>query len=309
MTDGRGQAPYSGILNVDKPVGVSSHDVINSIRRVVGMRRVGHAGTLDPEANGVLLICLGQATRISEYLMDSTKEYRATIRFGEVSTTDDRAGEITVSGSIAHLEVQMILRVLPRFLGEIEQIPPVYSAIKVAGQPLYKKARRGQAVNVTPRRVAIERIDVVSWDCPDLVIDVTCSKGTYIRALARDLGQAVGTGAYLRALTRTRSGQFRLNDSLALDQVARASRLGHLSRLLYPIDAAVSTWPAVFLARDEVERIQNGSAWYGPVTSAQAKARAYDAETGRLIGLLRYDNQLSRWQPDKIFPEVVDDAA
>ncbi|HVB97590.1 MAG TPA: tRNA pseudouridine(55) synthase TruB [Chloroflexota bacterium] len=310
MSDQPGPTPVrSGILNIDKPDGVSSHDVVNSIRRIVGMRRIGHAGTLDPDANGVLLVCLGSATRVSEYLMDTTKEYRATIRFGEVSTTDDRSGEITVVRSVAQLADTEILQPIPRFVGEIQQVPPVYSAIKVSGQPLYKRARQGQTVIPAARLVRIYRITVVSWSCPDLTVDVTCAKGTYIRSLARDWGEAVGTGAYLRALSRTRSGQFGIEDSLSIGQVAQAHRLGYLHRLLYPIDTALSTWPAVFLTSDDVRRITSGLGWQGPPPITLDRVRAYDSSTGRLVGLLHFDQQAGHWQPERVFAGVVDDAA
>src|SRR5579875_412702 len=174
----------SGILNVAKPVGMTSHDVVAFIRRQTGQRRVGHAGTLDPAAAGVLLVCLGDATRLSEFLMESDKQYRATIRLGAVSTTDDAEGIITPSASsVDHLALPTITAVLRRFQGEIEQVPPAFSAIKVGGQALYRSARAGQVVQAPSRRVRIDRIEILTWIPPDLTIDVTCSKGTYIRAL------------------------------------------------------------------------------------------------------------------------------
>jgi len=194
------RAAPCGILNVAKPPSITSHDVVDAIRRATGLRRVGHAGTLDPAATGVLLVCLGSATRVSDYLMASTKAYRATIRFGEVSTTDDAEGELTVSGSVDSLDKLSIQQALLQFVGEIDQVPPSYAAIKIAGQPLYRRARAGQPVLAPPRRVQIERIELVAWQQPEIVVDVTCSKGTYLRALARDLGRDLGCGAYLRSL-------------------------------------------------------------------------------------------------------------
>lgn len=298
---------FSGILNVDKPTGMTSHDVVDVVRRQAGQRRVGHAGTLDPEASGVLLVCLGQATRLSEFLMQSTKHYHAVVRFGAVSTTDDAAGSITpTAASLSDLTRQRLTQAAARFVGEIEQIPPAFAAIKVKGQPMYRAARAGAPIQVPPRRVRIDRIDVISWNCPDLTIDVTCSKGTYIRSLARDLGAEVGTGAYLQALVRTANGSFALQDSLPLDEIARAARLRYLDRLLYPLDVAVKSWPAAFLDSKDVALIRQGRAWSGPAGVIDQGARAYDAVTGRLVALLRYRGAEVGWQPDKVFPEVGD---
>jgi len=310
MPDHPCRAPvHSGILNVDKPEGLTSHDVVNTMRRIVGMRRIGHAGTLDPDASGVLLVCLGPATRVSEFLMDTTKDYRATIRFGEVSSTDDRSGEITMVCPVGSLDESDILQQIPGFLGEIEQVPPAYSAIKVGGQPLYKKARKGEIVSPAARLVRILRIEVVSWKSPDLTVDVTCSKGTYIRSLARDLGTAIGTGAYLRALTRTRSGQFRLEDSLQIGQIDRAQRLGYLHHLLYPIDTALALSAAIFLSSEDVRRITSGQGLPGPPPKSQRQLRAFDTSTGQLVGLLRHEQQIGQWQPEKVFAGAGDDAA
>lgn len=298
----------SGILNVAKPRGMTSHDVVGLIRRRSGVRRVGHAGTLDPEADGVLLVCLGQATRVSEYLMQSTKSYRATVRFGAVSTTDDRAGVITTcTTSVCHLTLDQLVRATSQFLGEIEQIPPAYAAIKIAGQPMYRFARAGHPVAGVARKVRIDRLDVRAWECPDLTLDVVCSKGTYVRALARDLGQAVGTGAYLLSLTRTASGSFSLDDSLTLDEVVRACTLGYLDRLLYPLDRAVSDWPALFLDSEAVTRLGQGQAWRGVAAVDGERARAYHADTGELVALVRYDGSTRSWQPEKVFREDAHD--
>ncbi len=300
----------SGILNVAKPTGMTSHDVVSLVRRRTGIRRVGHAGTLDPEASGVLLICVGQATRVSEYLMEGTKRYRATIRFGAVSTTDDAAGVISPSAaSVAHLTETQLTAATSRYVGTIEQIPPAFAAIKIRGQPMYRSARAGAPIQAPPRRVRIDRIDVIDWECPDLTIDVTCSKGTYIRSLARDLGQEVGTGAYLRALVRTASGSFTLDDSLSLDEVVRAATRGYLARLMYPLDAAVTGLPAVFLAPEDVATLRQGKLWYGPIGAGGQRARAYDVSTGHMVALLTYDESTAGWHADKVFPEEEDDVA
>lgn len=298
-----GVEPRDGILNVAKPCGLTSHDVVNRIRRITGTRRVGHAGTLDPEAAGVLLVCVGAATRLSDYLMGGTKRYRATIRFGETSTTDDRAGAMSRGAAIDQLTEEVIRGAIPAFVGEIEQVPPAFSAIKVAGQPLYKRARAGEAVTPAARRVQIESIQVIAWRPPDLTVDVVCSKGTYIRSLARDLGEAIGSGAYLLALLRTASGRFDLADSVTLDELARAARLGYLARLLYPIDAAVSDWPVLLLDDDAASQIRQGRAWAGPPGSPGEWARAVAPRSGRLVALLEHGATDAGWQPRKVFDE------
>jgi len=298
----------SGILCVDKPLGMTSHDVVGFVRRHVRIRRVGHAGTLDPQASGVLLVCVGQATRVSEYLMNSTKRYRATVRFGGVSTTDDAAGTITPSTtSLADLTARRLEQILRQFIGDIDQVPPAYAAIKVAGQPIYRAARAGRPVQVPARRVRIDAITIVKWSCPDLTIDVTCSKGTYIRALARDLGEAAGTGAYLLNLVRTASGSFTQDLSVPLDEVARASKFGYLTHLMWPIDAAFFDCPAAFLSPEDSHIIRQGRPWFGPTASAGQALLAYSASTGRIFALLRFVDSLQGWQPEKVFPGEAND--
>jgi tRNA pseudouridine55 synthase len=300
----RPRAAYAGILNLDKPRGVTSHDAVSFVRRQAGMRRVGHAGTLDPEATGVLLVCLGPATRLSDELMQHPKRYRATVRFGGVSTTDDAAGIITPNDSWSSLTEGQIAAALPSFLGDLDQVPPSYAAIKVAGRPLYRHARAGQPIQAAPRRVHVQRLDVLGWRPPDLLLEVTCSKGTYIRAIARDLGRAVGTGGYLLNLVRTASGSFDIADSLSFDDVGRAARLGYLDRLLYPLEAAVAHWPAILLDAPQVAELRQGRPWFAPVpvvgVAPDQCARAYAADSGTLIALLRRDPATGGWRPEKV---------
>jgi tRNA pseudouridine55 synthase len=213
-----------GIFNINKATGITSHDVVARVRRLIGQRRVGHAGTLDPLASGVLPVLVGQATRLAEYLSESGKAYRATVRFGVATTTYDAEGEVVRAAPEAALALrrERIEAALPGFLGEQEQVPPIYSAIKRDGQPLYALARAGRAVTPEPRRVRIEALRIVAWQPPDLVLDVECGKGTYIRSLAYDLGERLGPGAHLAALVRTRSGPFRLVESVTLERLAAA---------------------------------------------------------------------------------------
>ena len=234
-----------GVLVVAKPVGPTSHDVVGLIRRLSGTKRVGHGGTLDPFASGVLPVFLGRATRLVEYHLGDRKRYRATVCFGASSTTDDLEGALTPAEGPAPSR-SAVDDALAAFRGEIEQRPPAYSAIKVAGRRAYAMARAGQTVELAPRRVTIDTIDVVGWDEatpgePVAIVDVECSAGTYIRSLVRDLGGAVGSAAYLGALTRTASGAFSLEDAVSLDSVRAAAEAGpsELAALLRPVDAGL----------------------------------------------------------------------
>jgi tRNA pseudouridine55 synthase len=299
----------SGILNVHKPTGLTSHDVVDVVRRAAGTRRVGHAGTLDPAAEGVLLVCVGAATRVSDYLMAGTKRYRATIQFGASSTTDDREGTITASSTPPDFTESDLICSVRTFLGEIDQVPPAYAAIKVAGRPMYERARAGQVVAAPPRRVRIDRISVDSFDRSVAVLEVICSKGTYIRALARDLGRHLSTAAYLAALIRTQSGSFSLSDSVSLDSIRRAGRDGYLGRLLYPIDVAVASWPAIVVDETAATIIANGGRLSERSDLAGENLRAYD-ETGHLIALLASADSAGGWRPILVFgKDQLDDAA
>lgn len=290
----------SGILNVHKPTGMTSHDVVDAVRRAAGTKRVGHAGTLDPAAEGVLLVCVGTATRVSDYLMAGTKRYRATIRFGASSTTDDREGTITESPTPPSFAADDLLDSTRAFLGEIDQVPPAYAAIKVAGRPMYDRARAGQIVWAPPRRIRIDRITVESFQDEVAILDVTCSKGTYIRALARDLGRKLSTDAYLAALTRTQSGSFSLIDSVSLDAIRRAGREDYLQRLLYPIDSAVASWPAIVVNRLDASVLEHGGRLDERSGLAGENLRAYD-EAGHLIALLTSADLAGGWRPTLVF--------
>src|SRR5215207_3710637 len=192
-----------GFLNIDKPLRMTSHDVVAQVRRKFKLKRVGHAGTLDPLATGVLVVCLGAATRLSEYVMDSTKQYRARVTLGVTTTTYDAEGDVVQQREAGHITRKMVEAALPQFTGEIDQLPPMYSAIKKGGRKLYEIARAGETIELTPRRITIYGLEIVEWSPPECVLDVTCSAGTYIRSLAFDLGKALGVGAYLSGLVRT----------------------------------------------------------------------------------------------------------
>ncbi|HET6146245.1 MAG TPA: tRNA pseudouridine(55) synthase TruB [Polyangia bacterium] len=249
MTSGapaaHGAAELAGVLVVDKPAGPTSFDIVRQVRRALHIRRVGHGGTLDPMATGVLPICLGEATKLAQFLLDADKEYQATLCFGVETDTYDATGAVVESRGIAGLTPARVADALGAFRGSIRQVPPRFSALKLRGRPLYDYARAGEEVDPAARTVVIHDLSVVDWTGPDtLVLRVRCSKGTYIRSLAFDLGRAVGAGAHLAALCRTRSGPFHLADACTLAEIERAplvglsQALGHLP-VLHADSAAV----------------------------------------------------------------------
>jgi tRNA pseudouridine55 synthase len=288
----------SGLLNINKPQGITSHDVVARVRKLAGQRKVGHAGTLDPMATGVLLVFLGQATRLIEYVMGSRKQYRATICFGTSTDTLDAEGEIIATTDATHLTETQLRQLLPKFVGDIEQIPPIYSAIKKDGRPLYKLARAGQSVDVPPRQVTIDSLTWVLWEPPHLTVDVVCSAGTYIRSLARDLGDAVDTGAHLTQLIRTASGVWTLDDAITLEELEQSSKW---NTYLHPLDQAITHLPRVNLT--EAEATDVGFGRRIKIDSLNKKpARAY-APNGEFLAILTpVDSDDKLWKPKKVFP-------
>ena len=241
-----------GILLIDKPPGISSHDVVNEIRRRFGTRRVGHAGTLDPAATGLLVVAVGPATRFLQYLPLEPKQYFGEVTFGVETTTQDSEGEI-VGRNPAPPDLSGELdRALPQFLGLIQQLPPMYSAIKKAGKPLYSYARKGQEIEREPRTVHIESIDVLSVGEHTAEIRVVCSGGTYLRTLAHDIGRVVGCGAYLSKLNRERVGRYTLEEAVPLHEAS-------LDKIM-PLDEALPPVPIVRLNPEEVTAIRHGQA-------------------------------------------------
>ena len=295
-----------GILVVAKPAGPTSHDVVALVRRLAATKRVGHGGTLDPFASGVLPVFLGHATRVVEYHLGDRKAYRATVCFGAASTTDDLEGELTPSTGPAP-ERSAVEAALTGFIGTITQRPPAYSAIKVGGRRAYALARAGETVELALREVTIDALTVESWDAtepdrPVAVIEVRCSAGTYVRALARDLGEAVGSAAYLGALTRTASGPFRLEEATPLDEIRTAAAEGPagLEPHLRPVDAGLEALPEVALTDSEVAAIAKGQ-FIRPEAGLPAPAAHYRlrAATGALVAIATASG--GRLAPDKVF--------
>ncbi|UCC76875.1 MAG: tRNA pseudouridine(55) synthase TruB [Anaerolineales bacterium] len=296
---GMSEGQLCGILNINKPKGMTSHDVVTLVRRVTGQRKVGHAGTLDPLATGVLLLCLGRATRVAEYLMASDKTYRANIRLGTTTDTYDAEGEIVAVADAGRVTRARVEQELSSLVGTLEQVPPMYSAIKHKGTPLYRLARRGQSVKRRPRTVQIRELQLLQWKPPELEIEVHCSKGTYIRSLAHDLGQRIGCGAYLVSLTRLASGSFRIAQSVSLDELEKIVSRGELAGLLHSLDTALQAYPAVAVDPRTAGRIVLGQRVELSAPPASHLCRVYGAD-GQLLALLRYRSD-GLWQPHKVF--------
>jgi tRNA pseudouridine55 synthase len=245
-----------GILNINKPAGWTSRDAVNRVQKLVRPHKVGHAGTLDPLATGVLVVCLGQATRLIDYVQQMDKEYVATFLLGRTSPSDDIETEITELSGRQAPTWQEIESALPQFLGTIEQVPPAYSAVKIAGQRAYALARRGEEVAITARPVEVYEIEILAYDYPQLELRVRCGSGTYIRSLGRDLAAALGTGAVMSELTRTRIGTFAIADAMGCTAVTLEQIQSHLSAPL----RAVEYLPNVVLNEASVNQLRFGRA-------------------------------------------------
>ena len=280
---------------------MTSFDVVAAVRRASGERRVGHAGTLDPAAIGVLPVCLGQATRVIQYLTEDTKTYCAEIVLGAVTDTYDAEGRVLERRDPGGITQDQVEAVLASFRGEIEQMPPMYSAVKVGGRRLYELARAGMEVERRPRRVQIFEIRLVDWKHPSFTVLVDCSKGTYIRSLAHDIGQQLGCGAYLNRLARLRSGRFRLEDALTLEEMREAFRTGRWKEVIYPPDEAILDWEAIVVGPQVERELRHGRPiTTGAAKSQQGRCRAYSLQ-GRLLALLELDRVRLRWLPRSVF--------
>jgi tRNA pseudouridine55 synthase len=292
----------SGVLVLDKPVGMTSHDVVQTIRRGTGIRRAGHTGTLDPRASGVLVVLVGPAVRLSEFVSASDKRYQATIQLGSTTDTYDSEGVVTPTEdgvSIDELTEEHFDEILQTFVGEIEQVPPPYSAVKVKGRKAYEMARKGEEVNLEPRMINVYNLDVLEWAPPEIVVDVYCSSGTYVRSLANDLGEALGTGAHLIGLRRTKSGRFTLRDAVPLRRLQEAFEAGDWYRFLIPAAEALGDWPMLELDPDQVELMRHGHRI--PAEPDQTGwARAVSMQ-GDLVALVEVDEEKQEWQPRKVF--------
>ncbi len=312
----RVDAALDGILVVDKPIGPTSHDVVAIVRRLAGTKRIGHGGTLDPFASGVLPLYLGRATRVVEFHLGARKAYRATVCFGATSTTDDLEGELTPFEGPAPTRAA-VEAALAGFLGTHRQQPPIFSARLVGGRRAYVLARAGHAAELPARDVTFHDLSLEGWDetdpeCPVASVAVACSAGTYIRALARDLGMAVGSAAYLGALRRIAAGPFTLDDAIGLDQAREAAAQGRFAALLRPVGTGLDDLRAVTLRPDEIVVIAHGG-WIGDAGRLLTRAGAdatpgAEASGSERVRLLAEDGSLAaiarrvggRLVPDKV---------
>lgn len=291
---------YHGFVVIEKPAGITSHDVVGAVRRMTGERRVGHAGTLDPAAVGVLPIAVGLATRTVEYLSESSKGYLAEITFGVETDSLDGDGTVTSVNDASSLTLEQIESVLPTFRGDVLQVPPMHSAIKIDGRPLYERARQGEEIDLDARAVTIHQLEVVSWQHPVLEIFVYCSKGTYVRSLARDIGEAVGTGAYMSNLVRTSTGPFDLQDAWTLEQLSELIELGYWEDIAAHPDTALYDRPAIVLNSDHAGMWMHGSAV--PADVPRELVRVYDVR-GNWLGVGSGDPETGTVKPEKVVTE------
>jgi len=289
----------SGVLVVDKPVGLTSHDVVQIIRKGTNIRRAGHTGTLDPRASGVLVVLLGPAVRLSEYVSASDKRYQAVVRLGQSTDTYDAEGRITGGSSPVDISEEQFENELKSFIGEISQVPPPYSAIKVKGKKAYDMARDGEEFDLAPRTIHVYNLDLLEWAPPEAVIDVYCSSGTYIRSLAHDMGEKLGCGAHLVGLRRTKSGRFTLRDAVPLRKLRETFESGTWYQYLIPAAEALSDWPSIELSSDQVEAVRHGIRIQSPALQS-SWARGIN-DQGELVALLEIDPATGEWQPKKVF--------
>lgn len=291
----------SGVLVIDKPVGMTSHDVVQVVRRGTGIRRAGHTGTLDPRASGVLVVLVGPAVRLSEYVSASDKRYQAIIRMGESTDTFDADGEV-IRRSPVNISREEIEEALTQFEGTVEQVPPAYSAKKIEGKKAYELAREGEDVELEPKEIDVYHLELLEWDAPEAIIDVYCSSGTYVRALANDLGEVLGCGGNLVGLRRTKSGEFALRDAVQLRKLEEAFDNGDWYKYLIPAAEALSDWPSRELSFEEVDLVRHGHR-----IAVEEEPEDPDhwvcavSQQGELVALLEYMPEDKEWQPRKVF--------
>ncbi len=304
MARGQDGGGVDGVLVIDKPAGITSMEVVRRVKRAGGLRKVGHGGTLDPVATGVIPVCVGQATRMMEHLVEGRKEYRGLVELGAETDTYDSAGEVTATADASGVTAEAIAEALRGFAGEIEQVPPRYSALKRGGKRMYDLARSGIEVTPEARPVLVEEIALESYEPPLASVFVRCGRGFYMRSLAHDLGAALGVGGNLKALVRLRSGPFRIQDSLSLEATEAALGEGRLGEILHAPDAAVSHLPAAVLGASVAGIVRQGQ----PIPSGARilptrpgeRARAYGPD-GEFIAVLIFDGASAQWRPQRVF--------
>jgi tRNA pseudouridine55 synthase len=301
----RSDGEVDGVLVVDKPAGMTSHDVVAVVRRAAGTRKVGHTGTLDPDATGVLVCCLGRATRLVRFLQAGRKTYAARMVLGRETTTQDAAGEVVAEVDASHVTEQELCLAMTRFQGEIEQVPPMVSALKVDGERLHAKARRGEVVEREPRRVTVHDLVLEDWvpgSHPEAAFLVTCSAGTYVRTLAHDLGRELGVGGSLTSLRRLANGAFTTDQAVALDDVRRLGDEGRLGDVLLPLVDATRGMPRVEV--DDPGTVL--ALTHGKTVPARGVDGVYAVTSGdRLVGVFRDEDGRTRAEAVLLRPEEV----
>jgi tRNA pseudouridine55 synthase len=294
-----------GVLVVDKPVGPTSHDVVATARRAFRLRRIGHTGTLDPNASGVLPLVLGSATRLAQHLTATDKEYDATVRFGVDTDSYDTAGRVVRESGQSPTD-DALLTALDRFRGRFDQVPPAYSAKKVDGDRAYDRARKAQAITLVPVPVVVHRLDLISFKPPLAHLRLVCSAGFYVRSLAHDLGQIVGTGAVLDGLVRRRAGDFSLDDAVAFAELANGTAATLAPRVV-PMERLLLHWPAVALTAEGVRRMSHGQElrpadWTGSAPDERASHVRLTSPEGRLLGIAEPSKTGGFLHPALVFP-------
>ena len=293
-----------GIINVYKEKGYTSHDVVAKMRGILRMKKIGHTGTLDPDAEGVLPVCLGRGTKLCDMLTDRSKTYRAVLLLGRETDTQDTSGTVIKESPVSVTQEEVRAAVMS-FLGHYDQVPPMYSALKVNGKKLYELARAGREVERQARPVEILELKIDSIELPRVTMTVSCSKGTYIRTLCYDIGRKLGCGGCMEKLLRTRVERFVLEDSLKLAQIEQLRDEGRLEEYIMPVEKVFEDLPAVSTLPEYDKLVHNGNWFYPEQAGMQAEnvvtqARVYDS-CGRFIGVYEYDLEKQRYQPRKIF--------
>lgn len=278
-----------GVININKPAGMTSHDVVSRLRRILNMKKIGHTGTLDPDATGVLPMCVGRGTKLSEMLMSSEKQYRAELTLGISTDTQDSGGTVLSQRQVNASERE-IKEVICGFIGELEQIPPMYSAIKVEGKKLYELAREGKEIEREPRKVTIHNIEIESINLEKNLVEMTvdCSKGTYIRTLCNDIGEALGCGGHMSSLVRTRSGRFEIENTVTLEEIERRAQESDFGFII-PLEDVLGEYKKVILAEKNAWRVRNGIKTSVAGVCEGETYRIFD-EQGNFLALARQEN-------------------
>lgn len=282
-----------GIINVYKEKGFTSHDVVAKLRGIVGQKKIGHTGTLDPDATGVLPVCLGKATKLCDLLTDKNKTYEAVLLLGKTTDTQDITGEVLEEKSTEALTEEKVREAIEGFIGDYEQIPPMYSALKVNGKKLYELAREGKVIERKARPVKILDIQILEIDLPKVRMEVSCSKGTYIRTLCHDIGEKLGCGGCMESLIRTRVSAFRIEDAKTLDEIETLKQEGKLAELLVPIDAMFPFYPKITVKDDWKAFAKNGNPLDLKMLKEacgqdeETQVRLYD-ESGKFIAIYQW---------------------